>query len=416
MNRYSNSTRTPKQRYGSAGVRRATRAESTAIVGGRVVTPDGVYEAGSIVMRGPRIERVKPTADPRTDADTAVDATDRVVMPGLIDLHGDDIEYHLFPRPEARIDPTVAVVNADRANVATGITTKFHAIAFEDSPEENRTVSLARELVRELDEPPELLGDNRIHVRCEVSESVSAVRELLDGDADIDVVSAMNHVPGDGQFADCEAFERRYADGHGVSPDDAAALAERRTTTDESTLQDRLSTLTDHATAAGVPVASHDDATPDGVERMAARGASISEFPVTLAAAERASELGLHTVMGAPNLVRGGSLWDNLTVEEAVDAGVVDVLCSDYHPPSLLAAPFVETGEPLHERVARVTSNPADVLGLENRGRIAEDCRADVLVVDPEPVPTVERAFVNGQAVLQAGETHRGRGDYDPAS
>ncbi|QLD87108.1 alpha-D-ribose 1-methylphosphonate 5-triphosphate diphosphatase [Natronomonas halophila] len=418
MNRDSNTTQNRDRRYGTAGVTPAVKEESTRIAGGRIVTPDGVYEDGSLLISGSRIERVNQSHDRRTHAHTTVDATDRVVMPGLVDLHGDDIESHLFPRPEARIDTDRAVVDADRANVTSGITTKFHAIAFEDDPDENRTVSLARELVETFEASPELLGDNRVHARCEVTESVDAVRELLSENTAIDLVSLMNHVPGDGQFADREAFERRYVEGHRLSPDGAERLAERRADTDESTLRDRIATLSDHASDAGLPVASHDDTAPETVERMAALDVSISEFPVTLAAAERASELGLHTVMGAPNLVQGGSLWGNLAVEDAVDAGVVDVLCSDYHPPSLLAAPFVPTGEPLHERVARVTSNPADAVGLDDRGRIEAGRRADVLVVDPEPVPTVERAFVNGEAVLQASETTRDRArtEYSPAS
>jgi alpha-D-ribose 1-methylphosphonate 5-triphosphate diphosphatase len=418
MNRDSNTRQHRLRRYGTAGVMSAVSEESTRIEGGRIVTPEGVYENGSLLIRGSRIERVTPVRERRTHARRTVDATDRVVMPGIVDLHGDDVESHLFPRPEARIDTDRAVVDADRANVTSGITTKFHAIAFEDDPDENRTVSLARELVETFENAPELLGDNRVHARCELTESADAVRELLAENAAIDMVSLMNHVPGDGQFADCEAFERRYVAGHRFSPDGAERLAERRADVDEATLRDRIATLSDHASDAGLPVASHDDATPDTVERMAERNVSISEFPVTLAAAERASELGLYTVMGAPNLVQGGSLWGNLAVEDAVDAGVVDVLCSDYHPPSLLAAPFVPTGEPLHDRVARVTSNPADAVGLDDRGRIEAGRRADVLVVDPEPVPTVERAFVNGTEVLQSSETNRDRvrPAYTPAS
>ena len=398
--------RRKRRRYGTVSLPSATPDESTEIAGGRVITPEGVHDNGSVILRGSRIDQVRPNYD-HARADTTIDATGKVVIPGLIDLHGDDIEQHLFPRPEARIDTSAAVANADRSNVTNGITTKFHAIAFEDDPGDNRTMATARELVETLNSSPELLGDNRIHARCEMTESVRTVRELLERDVGIDLVSLMNHAPGDGQFDDREAFERRYVDGHDLTADAAQRLAERRTETDGTTLWERVSTLNSHASEAGVPVASHDDVRPDHIERMAARGVSICEFPVTMAAAERASELGLDTVMGAPNLVRGESLYDNLAVEDAVGEGVVDVLCSDYHPPSLLGAPFVSTDEPLHVRVARVTSNPADAVGLDDRGRIQAGLRADVLVVDPDPTPTVEHAFVNGQQVLQAGGTNR---------
>ncbi len=106
-------------------------------------------------------------------------------------------------------------------------------------------------------------------------------------------------------------------------------------------------------------------------------------------AARRAVDRGLVTALGAPNLVRGGSPWGNLDVASAIDAGIVDVLCSDYHPSSLLAAAVVETGEPMADRIRRITTNPADAVGLEDRGRLAAGCRADVIVVDPARVPTV---------------------------
>lgn len=417
MNRDPNATRRRERLCGSTGTRPSSREESTEIAGGRVVTPEGVHDGGSVVVRGSEIHRVTPSHD-RTEAGTTIDATGTVVLPGLIDLHGDDIEQHLFPRPEARIETPTAVINADRANVVNGITTKLHAIAFENDPDGTRTVSLAEELVAELDDPPALLGDNRVHARCELTESVGEVRELIEGNVDIELVSLMNHVPGEGQFADREAFEHRYVEGRDLTTEAAKQLIEHRTDSDGTTVRERASKISSHADNAEIPVASHDDSRVEHVERMAETGVSISEFPVTLAAAERACELGLDTVMGAPNLVRGGSLWDNVAVEDAIAADAVDVLCSDYHPPSLLAAPFVSTGEPLHVRVARVTSNPADAIGLDDRGRLQEGLRADVLVVDPDPVPTVERAFVNGDEILQAGGPNgrSARLDHDPMS
>ncbi|WP_235271305.1 amidohydrolase family protein [Halorubrum saccharovorum] len=109
--------------------------------------------------------------------------------------------------------------------------------------------------------------------------------------------------------------------------------------------------------------------------------------------------------MGAPNLVRGGSLWDNLGARDAIDDGLVDVLCADYHPPSLLAAPFVDTGEPLSTRVNRVTRNPAEAAGLDDRGRIEPGARADLIVVDPNGTPTVDRAFVAGTEAIRTDRT-----------
>ena len=139
----------------------------------------------------------------------------------------------------------------------------------------------------------------------------------------------MNHTPSDGQFNDYEAFERRYVDGHNATRSEAEELAQKRENTSQHAIRDNIVTLTDAARDSGVPIASHDDETATAIERIARMGATISEFPVSMDAAKRATELGLDTVMGAPNLVQGGSLWGNLAVEDAIDEGVVDVLCSD---------------------------------------------------------------------------------------
>ncbi len=383
------------------------REEVTEISSGRIVTPSGVFDDGRLIICGTDIERVTPDPSRQIRAKTTIGADGKVVMPGIVDLHGDDIERHLFPRPRARIDTSTALVHADRTNVANGITTKFHAIAFENDPGQNRTIELAREIAEELHGTPSLLGDNRIHARCEVTESTRAIRNLLYGSVPVDMVSLMNHVPGEGQFPDYEAFERRYVDGCGLANEDAKRLAERRKNLPADAYSDQISLLSAAARDVGVPIASHDDETAAAVERMADADVAISEFPVSMEAAKRASELGLYTAMGAPNLVQGGSLWGNLAVGDAIEAGVLDVLCSDYHPPSLLLAPFVSTGEPLHVRVARVTENPARAAGFDDRGRLEAGLRADVIVVDPEPVPTVERAFVNGRDVFQASGSNR---------
>jgi len=365
------------------------------IKNGRVVTPTDVLESGEIEIRGDRIHHVGATPSRSVSADV-VDARGLVVMPGLIDLHGDDIEHHLHPRTNASVETRVAVGMADRSNAASGVTTKFHAISFEELPESNRTVAEATETARAIADADDLLVDNRVHARCELSDpSVEAVTDLL-GSIPIDLVSIMHHTAGDGQLSDDDAFSELYVSEKGCNEAEATRLLDARRSTSTETLRRRAAEITDAALEAGAAVASHDDERAEDVERMADLGVEITEFPVSMEAAERAAELGLTTVMGAPNLVRGGSLWDNLSAERAIDVGVLDVLSSDYHPVSLLSAVFVETGESLPRRVRRVTKNPADAVGLTDRGRIREGARADLIVVDPEPTPTVELVLVGG--------------------
>jgi alpha-D-ribose 1-methylphosphonate 5-triphosphate diphosphatase len=385
----------------------ARAAEATvAVVGGRLVTPDAVVEGG-VHVEGDRIVDV---GDVDADADTVIDADGCTVLPGLVDLHGDDIEDHLHPRSGARMDVPLALASADRANVAAGITTKFHAISFELDEEADRSPELAATLTDAIGAATDHLIDHRLHARCEVTEErcVEAVLEVVDN-GDADLVSVMSHVPGKGQFRDVETFREYYERANDRTAEEAEELIEDRTDIPMATIRERVDRVVERADAAGVVTASHDDDTPEEVRRLAASGVDITEYPITLEAAKAAVIEGTTTAMGAPNLVRGGSQWGNLATAEGIDAGVVDVLVADYHPPSLLASVFVDTGEPLPERVARVSANPADAAGFIDRGRIEVGKRADLIVVDQEPTPTVTSALVEGTPVYHADATAGGR-------
>ncbi|WP_144920681.1 alpha-D-ribose 1-methylphosphonate 5-triphosphate diphosphatase [Halorubrum salsamenti] len=376
----------------------------TEIKNARVVTPSGVVEGGRVVIAGDRIVRVDRGPANGSSGPTTVDADDRVVMPGIVDLHGDDIEHHRAPRGGASVDVRTALTAADRANLLNGITTKFHAVAFEESPDDGRTLRTAEEIAAEISREEYTLGDNRLHARCELAgESADAVEGVIERFG-IDLLSVMHHAPGDGQYDD-EEFERHYVEDRNWPAESVDDVIETRQSLDRADRDDRIRRIVGLARSAGVPLASHDDESPRDVERMADHGTDISEYPLTREAARRATDLGLATVMGAPNLVRGGSLWDNLSARDAVDDGLVDVLCADYHPPSLLAAPFVDTGESLSTRVNRVTRNPAEAAGLGDRGRIEEGARADLIVVDPSGTPTVDRVFVAGTEAIRADRT-----------
>jgi len=377
-------------------------AERTVIENATVVTPGSSFE-GSVVIEGDRIAAVESDPASGQRPDRTVDASGKLLIPGLIDIHGDDIERHRFPRGSP-VDEDIAFRTVDRTNLSAGVTTKFHAIAFQDAPDDHRSAEIAIEMVESIHEADHLLADHHVHARCELTDPdcVDAVEGILEMPA-VKLASVMAHIPGKGQFGSPEAFKQWYLDNRDISEERVDELIAQRTSVDQETLNDRIATIVERAREAGVALASHDDETALEVERLHDRGIEISEYPVTLAAAERATELGMTTAMGAPNLVRGGSQWGNLGTAEAIAADVVDVLCADYHPPSLLAAPFVDTGEPLHERVARVTLNPAEAVGLADRGRIDEGARADLLVVDREPTPTVERAFVAGEEVYREG-------------
>jgi alpha-D-ribose 1-methylphosphonate 5-triphosphate diphosphatase len=382
----------------------APDSPSIAIESDRIITPTSVLD-GTVVLADGAIAAVSETA-PST-VDHRVDANGRVVLPGLVDVHGDDFERHLFPREGVQVDHRTALRTTARCNLGAGITTKFHAVAFEDDPADNRTPSAARRTVQSVDEMAPLVGDNRIHARCDITDSacVEAVIAALAAH-DIDLVSVTSDVPGKGQFETERDFVDWYSQNRGnsrrsdLTQGETQELLDREPSPIDGLLSDRIDRLSKVTADGGAIFASHDDESATEVEGLSRSGVQLTEFPVTMEACRTAHELGMWTAMGAPNLVQRGSLFGNLDTRSAIAAGVVDILCVDYHPPSLLDAAFVDTGEPLYERVNRVTVNPADAVGLPDRGRIEPGARADVLVVDPSPVPTVDTVFVEGRPIL----------------
>jgi alpha-D-ribose 1-methylphosphonate 5-triphosphate diphosphatase len=380
--------------------------QSVAIESDRIVTPTGVTD-GTVTLSNGEITAVNDTE--QSTAKSQIDANGRVVLPGLVDIHGDDFERHLFPRDGVEVEDRTAIGTTARCNLTAGITTKFHAVAFEHDPNQNRTPKAAKRISGSIHESRALVGDHRVHARCDITDSdcVDAVVETL-ATFDIDIVSITSDVRGKGQFHTERDFIDWYGQNRGnrrrsdLSPEGARRLLDRRPSHIDRSLTERIERLSGAADDAGAVFASHDDESAREVGGLSRSGVQLTEFPATMEACQEAHERGIWTVMGAPNLVQSGSLFGNLDTISAIDSGIVDILCVDYHPPSLLAAVFVDTSEPLHERVNRVTKNPAEAVGLSNRGRIERGARADVLVVDPDPIPTVDTVFVEGQPVFDS--------------
>lgn len=201
--------------------------DRTVISGGTIVTPNTEVETGTVVFSDGKIVSVEAGSHDSPD----VDAAGKYVLPGLVDLHGDDIERHLFPRAGERVDTAVALDRCDIANVSAGITTKYHAIAFEDVPDDNRSIELARRLaehIRDFSRETGARVDNRLHIRCELTNeaAVEAVSEEIQSGGDL--VSLVSHVPGTGQFAGESTLASRYEHSSEISDTSLQTLHTRR--------------------------------------------------------------------------------------------------------------------------------------------------------------------------------------------
>ena len=373
----------------------------------RVVLPDRVLERGSIRIDGPIITEIIEGNPSRSNLGIA--AHGMTAIPGVIDIHGDMLEREIEPRPGTFFPAEVAVQQLDKRLAANGITTAFAAVALGDRPDENDNhVRNANRMIEQIETlqnmRPNLLCDILVHARVEVTHqsAVQVIAELLERSL-VNLLSLMDHSPGQGQFRDMDRYVRYYSKYYGGDPVQIAAEAEARMARGDS-VWSAAEGVAHLARVSGVPLASHDDDTPAKVAQMLQMGASVSEFPVTLEAAIAAREHGMHVAMGAPNVLRGGSHSGNLAAIDGIRAGAVDVLATDYHPASPVLAAFklAHTQEfELHEAVKLISENAAKSVGLHDRGRLEPGLRADITLVEDLSVPRVRATFREGRAIYR---------------
>lgn len=354
---------------------------SCYLTNARIVLPDQTLEKGALLIENGLIAAINP--DRTTAAAREVDLSGLTLMPGMIDMHCDALEKEVEPRPNVFFPIDLALSQADRRNAQAGITTVFHALSFAGDELGVRNLQKAKELVQAIQHfSATNLIDNRVHCRYEITDEASLplLQQLIDA-GQIDLLSFMDHTPGQGQFKSLSAYSDYLSSSYGKTQAEAVRLIEAKVASGQ-TAHSRLNGLAMYARERGLQLASHDDDSAARVATMHALGVLISEFPITLAAAQEARRLGQYTVFGAPNILRGKSQSGSIKALEAVEAEVASCLCSDYHPGSLLPAVLKLTSLanlPLHSAIALVTAKPALATGLTDRGEIVVGKRADLL-------------------------------------
>jgi alpha-D-ribose 1-methylphosphonate 5-triphosphate diphosphatase len=383
-----------------------------AIINGRIITPDSIIDDNAVIIDGDRIVEIVPGSIARANADRTIDARGAWVMPGMIDIHADYIEHMAAPRPTSIMDFRFALHQAERELITHGVTTMFHSLAIYDFtefvPSPIRSPDNTRKLIELISEShgAEHIIHHRFHARFEI-DNLNRVDELVSyiDERRVHRISFMDHTPGQGQYRNLEIYRKTLKGYRNVSDKEVDRIIAHSQGREKLSL-DAISELALHAADHGIAVASHDDDSAEKLDLVRAFGATISEFPITMEVAVRARELGMHTVAGAPNVLLGGSHSGNLSAGEAVLAGAVDVLCSDYYPAALLAAVFQlhrQHGRPLEEMVELVTCNPARAVLIDDEvGSIEPGKRADLLVVDQlaDGTPYVSDAIVAGTPVF----------------
>ena len=360
---------------------------------------------GSVQLRDGRIAAIDAGA---TSVPGALDLDGDHLLPGLVEVHTDNLERHVMPRPRVFFPAQPAVQSHDSEIAAAGITTVFDAIGVGDPYDEGfraRDQSALLAVLDLLEDAGVLRARHYVHIRCELP--APNARELFEPFARhprMRLLSLMDHTPGQRQWNDIEHARIYYTGKKGWSQakfEEELRLAPQRQA-DHAEPNRRW--FVDFAREHGVALATHDDTTTAHVDEALALGAAMSEFPTTMAAAQRAKELGLATIAGAPNVVRGGSHSGNVAAMDLARAGVLDVLSSDYVPASLLNAAWrlhQEGGFSLSEAVNVVSRNPARATGLHDRGEIACGLLADVVRVrEVAGRPVVRCTWRGGERVV----------------
>jgi alpha-D-ribose 1-methylphosphonate 5-triphosphate diphosphatase len=380
----------------------------TLIYNATLVLPETITERGWLLIEDDLISALGESAScPQPQTITrSINAEGNFVLPGMIDLHCDGIEKLVMPRPNVMFDINVALDENDRRLAACGITTEFHALSLDDSEFGVRSTDFVGELAQAIKNTSDLLVRHEIHARFEVTSvrGFEVVTEMLKN-GEVRLVSLMDHSPGQGQYKTEQSF-RDYLKKtvHSTDEEIDQMLILKREQIEN--IPSRIETVAQLARENGIAIATHDDDSAAKVENWPALGVTISEFPTTIEAATRAHELGLAVCMGAPNVLRGRSSGGNLSALEAIQAGITNVLCSDYYPAAFLATVFKLAAQkvlPLPEATRLVTLNPALALGLGAKfGSLEVGKVADVIIVQlKQHLPRVKQLFLAGEEHLR---------------
>ncbi len=343
------------------------------------------WSTQSITTSGTCIDNIAALQNDALRPHTVFDASGLLVLPGMVDIHGDAFERQVQPRPDTVFSYEIALADTDRQLVANGITTACHGLTYSwegGLRGRESAIALLEQVARQRKTAH---ADHRIHLRFEnhhVDGLADALQWIQQGR--IDILAFNEHLPA---IAKKVALPEKLAAYSERARCDAGAYLRRlqKAQARSEQVPHVIATLAQACRTHGVPMASHDDETFLQRERYQELGVMISEFPRTEEALLTAMGLDNQVVMGAPNVLLGGSHCGGLATEYAVRSGMCDMLASDYYYPSMLHAAFklAHLGLcTLAQAWCLVAQNPARALGLEDRGHIRNGGRADMVLVE----------------------------------
>lgn len=333
--------------------------------------------------------RIYAFAESQSRQPGALDGEGGWLLPGLIELHTDNLDKFFTPRPKVDWPAHSAMSSHDALMVASGITTVLDAVAIGDVRDGGDRLENLEKMINAVEETQKRglnRAEHRLHLRCELPHhtTLPLFEKLVDREP-VPLVSLMDHSPGQRQFANREKYREYYQGKYQLSSEQMQRFEEEQMALAAAWSQPNRQAIAAMCRERQIALASHDDATHEHVAESHQLGSVIAEFPTTLAAAQASRQHGMNVLMGAPNIVRGGSHSGNVAAHQLAASGLLDILSSDYYPASLLDAAFRiadsdDNAFTLAQAVRLVSKHPAQALGLHDRGVIAEGKRADLVL------------------------------------
>jgi alpha-D-ribose 1-methylphosphonate 5-triphosphate diphosphatase len=370
----------------------------------QIVLP-GTVISGTVAIRNGIIAAVD---EGRSHLPAATDFEGDLLIPGLVELHTDNVERHVMPRPGTIWPAESALLNHDREIASTGITTVLNALCVGEVHSRSARVDLLDELSNAMDTleaSGAFKADHYLHWRCEISYGglIDLLNPLMDHER-IRLISVMDHTPGQRQFTEIARYAEYYQGKFNMSDEELAAFMDQRRADQQRYSAPNRAAVTAMAHERHIPLASHDDATEAHVAEAVADRMAIAEFPTTFEAATASHRAGLAVLAGGPNIVRGKSHSGNIAARDLARLGVLDIISSDYVPSSLLYAALLlareDGGITLPQAIAAVARTPARACGFTDRGEIAPGLLADLLRVHPTArTPVIRDVWRSGEKI-----------------
>lgn len=389
------------QAYGVASSQEKNPVAEQCLANADVVLEDAVVR-GAVHIVGDSIAGITEGGLVPVGAE---DMAGDILIPGLVEVHTDNLERHLEPRPAVQMPRKPAILAHDGELASAGITTVFDALRVGSNMKEDKSFNAyAREVSRDilaLREDGALRVRHMLHLRAEVcSETLLEEFAQFGPDDRVRLVSLMDHTPGQRQFRDLSKLATYYKGKFGYTDEAFDRVVRKRTELSKRVREPHEAATLQEAARLGATLASHDDTTIEHVEKSAQMGITLAEFPTTLEAAEACRAHGIDIIMGAPNLIRGGSHSGNVSAIDLAERGLLDIVSSDYVPSLLLGSAFrlAEIWGDLARAVRTVTMSPANATGLSDRGRIQEGCVADLVRISMVTGLPVIRSVWRGAA------------------